>query len=344
MQLKIVSIFLFGISLLNLSAQNTAIIAGLKGNAAAENQQYQTAIQLFSTALQSYPAHSKLLYGRAKAYTAIGKLAEAEADYQQINKQAPNASSDFNKRVMQSEKLLNNQNFAEAIEMLQKLVNYAPSNSLAHYQLSKAYLQGSNYTLAAKSLEQACKLSNNSQYHIALVALYGNMKQPKKAYKTADKYLAHNPFEQGMYIIASKVAYNYSNFKVMYTYTSVLIKALPHNKDIQYQTALMCFGTKDYWASLKQCNKLITSEPLNVNYRQLRGKTLLATRNWRRAETDFAMLLDADPRNSEAFLNKGKARLQQQKLEGACTDWKLAKRYGNPEAIGLLEKHCKQIN
>jgi hypothetical protein len=53
------------------------------------------------------------------------------------------------------------------------------------------------------------------------------------------------------------------------------------------------------------------------------------------------MALDLDPRNKEAYLNKGLARYYLNDPEGACHDWNKAMEYGSVKAYEFLEKHCR---
>jgi hypothetical protein len=53
------------------------------------------------------------------------------------------------------------------------------------------------------------------------------------------------------------------------------------------------------------------------------------------------MALDLDPKNPDAYFNKGLARFYINDAKGACYDWQRAARLGSTKAIEMLNTHCQ---
>lgn len=57
---------------------------------------------------------------------------------------------------------------------------------------------------------------------------------------------------------------------------------------------------------------------------------------------DFDTVLSIDPKDQEAYNNRGWARKALGDMSGACQDWRTSKKLGNGEARIILENNrCK---
>jgi len=71
-----------------------------------------------------------------------------------------------------------------------------------------------------------------------------------------------------------------------------------------------------------------------------RASIYLKMKSWNAAIYDYSMALDLWPRDGEAYYNKGVALFNSGKTEEACHDFRMALRYGNRKASGMLSKYC----
>ena len=54
---------------------------------------------------------------------------------------------------------------------------------------------------------------------------------------------------------------------------------------------------------------------------------------------DFNMAIEIDPKNSEAYNNRGWSKKGLGDKDGACQDWKTSKKMGNEEAKIILKNN-----
>lgn len=71
-----------------------------------------------------------------------------------------------------------------------------------------------------------------------------------------------------------------------------------------------------------------------------RANSYLSMKSWQWAINDYSMSLDLDPSNSEAWLNKGIARLSSGKPEDACHDFRQSLKLGNKRATEYISRYC----
>lgn len=93
--------------------------------------------------------------------------------------------------------------------------------------------------------------------------------------------------------------------------------------------------------ALPYLTRNIKNDPSKPAYFIARGDAYFQTKTYAYAIKDYSMALDLDPNNGEVYLNKGLARFYLGDTEGACSDWRMAKRLGNIQAQEYLLEHCK---
>jgi len=71
-----------------------------------------------------------------------------------------------------------------------------------------------------------------------------------------------------------------------------------------------------------------------------RANSYFAAKSWEWAINDYSMLLDLQPGNSDAWLNKGIALLNSGKREDACHDFRVSFNLGNRKATEYLSRYC----
>ena len=71
-----------------------------------------------------------------------------------------------------------------------------------------------------------------------------------------------------------------------------------------------------------------------------RANSYLLLKSWEWATRDYSMSLDLDPSNSDAWLNKGIARVNSGNTEDACHDFRQSLKLGNKKAAGYISRYC----
>lgn len=173
-------------------------------------QRYSEALAAFQEAARLKPEDSDNYYNLGTVYVSLGRRAEAMAEYQkllpmnkddaadlygQIQKMGnapaspppkqnippppagnPNASGD------QCKSLVDNGDYANAIEVCKKAVVAAPFNADTWSNLGMAYFGSKHHSEAAQAYEQVIRLRpNDAHAHYGIGAAYEEMKQYDKA-------------------------------------------------------------------------------------------------------------------------------------------------------------------
>lgn len=71
-----------------------------------------------------------------------------------------------------------------------------------------------------------------------------------------------------------------------------------------------------------------------------RADSYFMLKSWGPAINDYAMSLDLDPSNPEAWLNKGIARINTGNSDDACHDFRQALKLGNRKAADYVSRYC----
>ena len=71
-----------------------------------------------------------------------------------------------------------------------------------------------------------------------------------------------------------------------------------------------------------------------------RGNAYFVSKTWDSAISDYSMALDIQPANSDTWLNKGIALLNNGKTEDACHDFRTALSLGNKKATSYISRNC----
>ncbi len=97
---------------------------------------------------------------------------------------------------------------------------------------------------------------------------------------------------------------------------------------------------EDYEAALKDFNKAIEIDPRNVEAYNNRGIVLGILGNHYGAIQDFNMAIDLKPTDSEAYKSRGVSKLYLQQKESGCLDLAKSEQMGFPGTTELIEEFC----
>ena len=96
----------------------------------------------------------------------------------------------------------------------------------------------------------------------------------------------------------------------------------------------------EYNKALRYFSTNIENNPGTAQCFNDRADIYLKIKSWDAAVYDYSMSLDLWPRNGDVYYSKGIALLNSGKTEEACHDFRMAMRYGNRKASGMISKYC----
>jgi tetratricopeptide (TPR) repeat protein len=104
-----------------------------------------------------------------------------------------------------------------------------------------------------------------------------------------------------------------------------------------------CYGlTEQYDLAVGDYTVIIAAELEKIHSYQSRGSAHYKLGHYPEALADFNKVIELDPKNQEAFNNRGFVKKNMGDKEGACKDWYTSKKMGNDEAKIIIKNNsCK---
>jgi Flp pilus assembly protein TadD len=145
----------------------------LLGRTRYKEGQYEEAVSAFEHALSLHPRYVEAENNRGLALSVLQKKDLAIQAYQQAIDWQGSSGTDAQPYFNLGTLLLEQNELAKAMDLLEKAVALSPSNPRMHEELGKAYVQQGNLALAQHELEVAVSLSpETSSLHYRLAQIY----------------------------------------------------------------------------------------------------------------------------------------------------------------------------
>jgi tetratricopeptide (TPR) repeat protein len=237
-------------------------------------------------------------------YVASGKIDESRSVLTDLKKNATNDED-----VMYAEALINllSGKTGDAVRGISGLVAANPGNEKYLRLLAKAQSASGNPAGASETYSQLFNAGvADADLLILRAECYRKTGESDRALKDVEKYLDLYPENKAALSLAGKVeASSGDNIKAL-DYFSRNLKLHPNDPECYIDRANSYFVSK----------------------------------SWDWAIKDYSMSLDLSPVNSDAWLNKGIALLNSNKVEDACHDFKRALTLGNKRASEFVSNYC----
>jgi tetratricopeptide (TPR) repeat protein len=96
--------------------------------------------------------------------------------------------------------------------------------------------------------------------------------------------------------------------------------------------------------AIEDYNKALLIKPGFVFSLNNRGQLKEKIGDWNGAIQDFTEVIKQERQNANAYFLRGRCKMQIFDTQGACQDWKVAARYGHPEAAKIFAEKCRNKN
>ena len=111
-------------------------------------------------------------------------------------------------------------------------------------------------------------------------------------------------------------------------------KTYAHRADAKFQLG-------DVRGALMDYKRALQDDMLNEEYLIKKAYCLIQLNQLSEAIQNFDAILLLNPKNKEAYLNRGSAKLLNQDIEGACLDWSKSGELGHIDAYKLIREYCQ---
>lgn len=233
---------------------------------------------------------------------------------------------------------IDNNNFENALEKLDEISFTYPNNANAYYLRAKLVFE-KDAKWAKKEIKQALKLQKK-EYSLVLGAKIDNkFGNYKAALKNIQLAINKNPYKLDYYLVRGRAYIGLNQTDNAEADIDMVLKYKSNDANIMHEAGMLYFDNADYSKSLKIYNQLLSKVTSKAEYFLARGNVFLKAGNYEKAKYDFAMALDLEPFNHEAYFKQGIADFELGKTESAFYFWTKARRLGNKEASAYLLKH-----
>jgi len=240
------------------------------------------------------------------------------------------------------EYLLHKEKYLDALSLLDEKISESENPRTLYACRAKVYSKLNNYKGAVADWDNAIALERNIQdYYIERGKVYYKLGKFEDAAEDFTKVLRKDPAYFSLYI---ERAHAYAQSKKYSLAIRDVETYLGYFEDNQEAIALcgdLYYLDENYIEALKYYNRNLRLDKSKPEYYKARGKTYLKTRTYRFAINDLSMALDLFPNDGETYLLKGIALFESGDVEGACSDWNKARKYGETRAVEYLFKHCQ---
>jgi tetratricopeptide (TPR) repeat protein len=163
----------------------------------------------------------------------------------------------------------------------------------------------------------------------------------KDAIADYTKVLKDDPSDFKIYPLRAQSYAGMNNWKSAIDDLLLYLRYFEDDRDKLFQCGYYYYEQGDYIKALRLFNRIIKDDPNHSACYKARGMTYLRTETYQFALSDFAMSLDLNPDDSEAWMFMGIAKIKLGDIANGCSDLQKAQRMGNAEAIGIILEKCQ---
>jgi outer membrane protein OmpA-like peptidoglycan-associated protein/Flp pilus assembly protein TadD len=323
-------------------------------------KKYESAATNFTKALELKPNNFKYLNERARTYEAAFENSYALKDY----KSMLNLKSDDKKLLMKIADLsMTLQDYAGAIDYLDKLISLDKKNVRAYQKSSFSNLKLKKFDVALEKINKALDLqrySHISHYYKALVldSLH-DLGGANLEYVSAIRLMKNEdpndikPLPQYKPYFINHAWAMYRVFDINNSLkefesgltTDPADTVEPKNYTVYYLRSQPYMAKTDFINAIGDLNKALVLNPKYTEAFFMRGKIYKKTSQFQSAISDFTKTIQLDPKNAEAVYFRGQCYLELGNFQEAIADLKNAsKMQPTNEDIKRLLKEASDKN
>jgi len=247
------------------------------------------------------------------------------------------------KLISEVQRYIDKNDFDAAMALQDQLEIKASTNPDASFVLAGIYIEHGDYNRAVYYLNKAID-NNPGDYRYYLMRAEANAERQRLEQSVVDmnKAVELRPDFFELYkqraLFLSQTGDHLKAAKDIDFY----LRYFPDKPEAKELAARIYAAGDDRLEALRYYNDLLANDKSKPLYFKERGRIYLETKTYKQAEKDLSMALDLDPVDGETYLLKGLARFYMEDREGACSDWKKAKHYGNTRVLEYILKYCRQ--
>ena len=237
--------------------------------------------------------------------------------------------------------LKDNNNYLEAINLMNKLEKQGYKRSLIHTEKATIYKELGNVKASRSELRSAVKSDvRNLDAVQQLARIQIEEGSGEEAVAALTRVIRQDPARFEAYILRAKARSLQRDLSGALEDMDLYLTYFPEDDDAIYKKGLIQYENGKYLNAIQSFNLALSLDKGKAAYYFARGKTYASTGTNRYADKDMAMALDLDPLNGEIWLEKGRLSEKLGDRIGACHCFHKAFQYGIYEASEFLDNFC----
>lgn len=272
-----------------------------------------------------------------------------DSDFQQISKSQAWKElwqkewyTDLEMQLQETRYYLGSENFFQALDIVDNLLEKYPDNHEMHYLRGLIYQKIDNPSNAIKEFSRAISINKRRpDYFLHRAQAYMDVGKISNAMNDYEKVLKIDPSAFSVYLKrANAYLIEGESEKALKDIQSYL-HFFPEDEETMFHSARVYQQLNRDPDAVDIFSTLIRQNGENDDYYLYRGDSFQKLGRYQDAFYDYSMALDLDPRNPITYLKRGDVRLRKGDKKGACIDWEKAKNLGSREASGNILQFCK---
>jgi len=245
------------------------------------------------------------------------------------------------KQIYRVQQLYQQQNYTEALFLVQEIISREENFHKAYFLHSKISNALGDSRKALHMINKALEITRVPvEYYDQKAKLLIEKNNYAEALNIVKKIIRKNPYHFPNYFLAAKLSYHLDYDDKATDLVNELLAVDPDNPEVLILKARILYKDNRYLKALQTVNESFDIKKTKEQY-ELRGDIYSATGTWEYAVSDFSMYLDIEPFNGYIYAKKGYARFKNSDKKGACYDWEKGKRYGSIDAVRYWDKYCR---
>lgn len=230
-----------------------------------------------------------------------------------------------------------------ALDMLDELIDENKAFAEAYFYRAEFILDLNNdYKYAIDDLKKAIKINPTQyKYHNRLANYYSHELKYSKAIKHYELALQIFPYQLSDYLKLSQAYYRTGDHENAKKNIDLFLEIDFGNIDAFKLAGQLYYDIEDYKTSIFYFTEGIYINSRRIDLLVLRGNAYMESEDFQRAEMDYNIAANIDPRNGEYWFLKALALLQLERRDEACKYFKKARYLNYYQADVYLLEECK---
>ncbi len=285
------------------------------GIAAAEREEYETAITYWRESLKYRSTDPETRYNVGMALLELERYKEAETEFR---KALGYAESDYQVLYGLGKSIEMQGRLAEAKNFYERSINLKPSFAASHLGLASISLENGQYRSAENHATTALRLdpSNLEGNKLLSEALFqqGNYRE---AYAQLQSAKNLDPLDPGLHLLLGKVAYARHMYRDAYASLTKARSPGASNSDVYLYLGLTLFNLENMEESESNLKLALFKNEREIKAWQALGRIYTKKKEWDKALDSFESALDLDPDDDISVLGASFVMMNNGRFEDA---------------------------